>query len=71
MYGLNLHNGSQQRLIYTAMKKRNILQSFICLLAVSCTVQELDVVTPQISDGHEVFHASFESSEPDTRVSLD
>ena len=56
------------------MKKRIFLQSFICLLAVSCTVRELDVVTPTpTKDGDEdlVFYASLESSEPDTRVVLD
>ena len=56
------------------MKKKLFLQSFICLLAVSCTVRELDVVTPTpTKDGDEdlVFYASLESSEPDTRVVLD
>ena len=53
------------------MKKRNILQSFICLLAVSCTVQEVDIIKPQTEAGHEVFYASLESSEADTKVYLD
>ena len=53
------------------MKKSIILQSFICLLAVSCTVEELDIATPQTSVEHEVFYASFESSEADTKVYID
>ncbi|MBR3388264.1 MAG: CotH kinase family protein [Bacteroidales bacterium] len=53
------------------MKIRNILWSSICLLAVSCTVQELDIVTTQTSAEHKVFYASFDSSEADTKVSLD
>ena len=53
------------------MKIRNILWSSICLLTVSCTVQELDIVTPQTSAEHEVFYASFDSSEADTKVYLD
>jgi len=52
------------------MKKRLFLPSFICLLAVSCTVQETETfVTPQPKDM--VFYASLESSEPDTKVFLD
>ncbi len=54
------------------MKKSIILQSFICLLAVSCTVRELDVVTPTPAEGEEdVFYASLESYEPDSKVYLD
>ena len=52
------------------MKKRLFLPSFICLLAVSCTVQETEpLVPPQPKDM--VFYASLESSEPDTKVFLD
>ena len=52
------------------MKKKIFLQSFICLLAVSCNVRELDVVTP--TEGEEdVFYASLESNEADTKVYLD
>ena len=52
------------------MKNRFILPSFICLLAVSCTVQETEpLVPPQPKDM--VFYASLESSEPDTKVYLD
>lgn len=52
------------------MKNRFILPSFICLLAVSCTVQETEpLVPPQPKDM--VFYASLESSEPDTKVFLD
>lgn len=52
------------------MKIRLFLPSFICLLAVSCTVQETETfVTPQPKDM--VFYASLESSEPDTKVFLD
>ena len=51
------------------MKKSIILQSFICLLAMSCTVRELDIISPP---GEDVFYASLESySESDTRVYLD
>ena len=54
------------------MKKKLFLQSFICLLAVSCTVRELDVVTPTPAEGEEdVFYASLESNEADTKVYLD
>lgn len=52
------------------MKKTIFLQSLICLLAVSCTVRELDVITPAPAEDL-VFYASLESSETDTRVSLD
>lgn len=57
------------------MKKGYILPSLICLLAVSCTVQELDVPAPSpikevIED--DVFFASLESSStPDTKVFID
>lgn len=52
------------------MKIRLFLPSFICLLAVSCTVQETEpLVPPQPKDM--VFYASLESSEPDTKVFLD
>lgn len=57
------------------MKKKLFLQSFICLLAVSCTVRELDVIAPTpVKEGAEdiVFYADLESySDPETRVYLD
>ena len=54
------------------MKKKLFLQSFICLLAVSCTVRELDVVTPTPNKAENmVFYAELESSEADTKVYLD
>ena len=52
------------------MKKTIFLQSFICLFAISCTVRELDVITPT-PDESDVFYASLESYEPDTKVSID
>ena len=53
------------------MKKGIALQSLICLLAVSCSVQEIDVKeTPVLEDN--VFYASLESySAPETRVHVD
>lgn len=57
------------------MKKGYILPSLICMLAVSCTVQELDVPAPSpikevIED--DVFFASLESySTSDTKVFID
>ena len=57
------------------MKKRIFLLSFICLLAVSCTVRELDVIapTPTKEEAEDiVFYADLESySDPETRVYLD
>ncbi len=56
------------------MKKRIFLQSLICLLAVSCTVRELDVVAPAPTKEEAdelIFYADLESSETDTRVLLD
>lgn len=57
------------------MKKRYLLYSLTCLLAVSCTVQEFDTPTsPFAPNGSEddVFYANLESySSPDTRVSVD
>ena len=48
------------------MKRDFFLQSLICLLVVSCSVQEYD---SQTTSPHDVFHAYFESySEPDTKV---
>lgn len=53
------------------MKKLLFLQTLICLLAVSCSVQEPDtkgIATPK----DDVFYASLESySDPDTRVYVD
>ena len=57
------------------MKKGNFLPLLICLLAVSCTVQELDVLAPSpikevVED--DVFYASLESySTADTKVFID
>lgn len=54
------------------MKKRIVLPSFICLLAVSCTVKELDIAPIRAEDDEVVFYATMESgSEQDTRVYLD
>ena len=56
------------------MKKRTVLQSLICLLAVSCSVKELDITNSRdvIAPEREVFYASLESySDPDTKVYLD
>ena len=53
------------------MKKGYVLQSLICLLAVSCSVQEMETLSP-IPAEDDVFYASFESySEPDTKVYVD
>ena len=52
------------------MRNCFFLQSLICLLAVSCTVQELDINTPAPHQG-DVFYASLESYESDTKVYLD
>ena len=54
------------------MKKRIVLPSFICLLAVSCTVKELDIAPIRAEDDEVVFYATMESgSEQDTKVYLD
>ena len=57
------------------MKNRYYLPSLLCLLAVSCTVQEFDTPTSPLapnSSKDDVFYANLESySAPDTRVSLD
>ena len=53
------------------MKKGLFLQLMTCLLAVSCSVHELDI-KDTASRKDVVFHASLESySEPDTRVYVD
>ena len=53
------------------MKKGFVLQSLICLLAVSCSVHELDLKDTVPAEDN-VFYASFESySKPDTRVHVD
>lgn len=53
------------------MKKGFVLQSLICLLAVSCSVHEMETMAP-IPSEDDVFFASFESySEPDTKVYVD
>ena len=50
------------------MKRDFFLQSLICLLAVSCSVQEFDISDTNTSS-KDVFHAYLESySEPDTKV---
>lgn len=59
------------------MKKENILHLLICLLAVSCTVQEIDTQTTTFPVKEnpveqEVFYASLESySDSETRVYVD
>ena len=54
------------------MKKSSILQSLICLLAVSCSVNELDMQVPTSSEDEAVFYASLESySDPESRVYVD
>ena len=54
------------------MKKTRFLQSLICLLAVSCSVNELDMQAPISSEDEDIFYATLESdSEPDTKVYLD
>ena len=54
------------------MNKRIILHSLICLLAVSCSVKELDMPTPNPTEDEVVFYATVESnSEQDTKVYLD
>ncbi len=53
------------------MKKTIFLPSLICLLAVSCTVNEPDMQVPtSTEDEKPVFYASLEPSESDTRVVL-
>ena len=53
------------------MKKELFLQSLICLLAVSCSVREIDVKDAESNDG-DVFYASLEAySDSDTRVYVD
>ena len=57
--------------ITTTMKKGFVLQSLICLLAVSCSVHEIDTNDPVLAED-DVFYASLESdSKPDTKVHLD
>ena len=53
------------------MKKGYVLQSLICLLAVSCSVQDMETLNPIPSEDN-VFFASFESyPAPDTKVYVD
>lgn len=53
------------------MKKGFVLQSLICLLAVSCSVHEMETTAPVPAED-DVFYASLESySTPDTRVYVD
>ena len=53
------------------MKKGFVLQSLICLLAVSCSVHEMETTAPVPAED-DVFYASLESySAPDTRVYVD
>ena len=53
------------------MKKGFFLQSLIGMLAVSCSVQEMDIPSAA-SLGDDVFYASLETtSEPDTKVYID
>lgn len=52
------------------MKKRIVLHSLMCILAVSCTVQEIETQTPPVDPADEdVFYASLAPS--DTKVYLD
>lgn len=54
------------------MKKGFVLQSLFCLLAVSCSVHEIETMNPTIPAENDVFYASLESySKPDTKVYLD
>ena len=53
------------------MKRELFLQSLICLLAVSCSVREIDINDAESNDG-DVFYASLEAySDSDTRVYVD
>lgn len=53
------------------MKKGFVLQSLICLLAVSCSVHEMETTAPVPAED-DVFYASLESySAPDTKVYVD
>ena len=53
------------------MKKGFVLQSAVCLLAVSCSVHEMETMNP-IPAEEDVFYASLESySAPDTKVYVD
>ena len=53
------------------MKKGFVLQSLICLLAVSCSVHEMETINPVTAEDN-VFYASLESySTPDTKVYVD
>ena len=53
------------------MKKGFVLQSLMCLLAVSCSVHEIDINDPVLAED-DVFYASLEpDSKPDTRVHVD
>ena len=53
------------------MKKGFVLQSAVCLLAVSCSVHEMETMNP-IPAEDDVFYASLEPySAPDTRVYVD
>ena len=53
------------------MNKGFVLQSLACLLAVSCSVNEIETINP-IPAENDVFYASLESdSKPDTKVYLD
>lgn len=54
------------------MKKEIILHLLICLLAVSCTVQEIDTHVSPLNVKEDVFYASLESySSPETKVYVD
>lgn len=53
------------------MKKGFVLQSAVCLLAVSCSVHEMETMNP-IPAEEDVFYASLETySTPDTKVYVD
>ena len=56
---------------HNTMKKGLFLQSLICLMATSCSVEDMGIESPS-SFGNDVFFAGVESvSTPDTRVYVD
>jgi hypothetical protein len=52
------------------VRKPGLLLTLTGLLAISCSVQEIDIKDPAALEG-DVFYASLESYEPDTKVYLD
>ena len=58
-------------LIIKTMKRGFVLQSLICLLAVSCSLHEIDTIDP-VTVEDDVFYASLESdSKPVTKVHIE